>query len=243
MLPASKVVVRAPASTTTPILGGPVSQLALPTDTFAAQEAYQPSRAGRTRFGSVGLCMDGRVWTALAKAMPISDFTVFTGRQAPLTLGDIVAATDAIPPEFYLDEGQMQKWNYVKGRKSLARVKANGHAYTYSEGAVPFPDPLDKPSRTIITSEGGAGVSRTRHVVATPDGRLRRLTPEELEQLNGFPRGFTALPDLSASQRAFLMGNALVTGLVARIGVALAGGAAAHVDRQSVLQSKPRLPE
>lgn len=63
----------------------------------------------------------------------------------------------------------------------------------------------------------------TRHAVMVDDGRIRRLTPEELEELNGFPRGFTAIEGLSGSQRAFLMGNALVCGVVTRIAVSLAG--------------------
>ncbi len=92
----------------------------------------------------------------------------------------------------------------------------------YSEGAVAFPDALEKPSRTIITTEGGSGASRTRHAVLSSDGRIRRLTPDELEELNGFPRGFTAIEGLTPSQRAFLMGNALVCGIVTRIATALA---------------------
>ena len=52
-----------------------------------------------------------------------------------------------------------------------------------------------------------------------PDGRLRRLTPVEMERLNGFPDDWTA--GVSDGRRAFLMGNALVVGLVAKIGSAL----------------------
>ena len=74
---------------------------------------------------------------------------------------------------------------------------------------------------TIITSEGGGGPSRTKHVISDASGRLRRLLPEELEALNGFPRGFTDVGGISDIQRAFLMGNALVTGLVRMIGAAL----------------------
>jgi DNA (cytosine-5)-methyltransferase 1 len=122
-----------------------------------------------------------------------------------------------------LDETSFPQWQFMKGAKAVERVSASGHAYTFSEGAMSFPDPLDRPARTIITSEGGRAASRTRHVVCAQDGRLRRLTPEELEVLNGFPRGFTAMQGISDSKRAFLMGNAVVTGLVARIGMAMLG--------------------
>ena len=84
-----------------------------------------------------------------------------------------------------------------------------------------FPDRLDAPARTAITSEGGAGASRTTHVVRHADGRLRRLVPEELEVLNGFARGFTDIAGITPAKRGFLMGNALVTGLVTAIGRAL----------------------
>ena len=82
-----------------------------------------------------------------------------------------------------------------------------------------FPDYLDKPSRTIITGEGGAGPSRFKHVVLTPSGRYRRLTPIELERLNMFPDNHTE--GSSDMRRAFLMGNALVTGVVEKIGLAI----------------------
>jgi DNA (cytosine-5)-methyltransferase 1 len=96
-------------------------------------------------------------------------------------------------------------------------VTSSGFEYNYAEGAMIFPDDLNKPSRTIITSEGGASPSRFRHVVKTKFG-LRRLTPLELERLNMFPDNFTKLEDVSNSRRGFLMGNALVVGIVKKIG-------------------------
>ena len=80
-----------------------------------------------------------------------------------------------------------------------------------------FPDDLDNASRTIITSEGGKSPSRFRHVVKTTDG-LRRLTPLELERLNMFPDNHTKFEGVSNSKRGFLMGNALVVGVVEKIG-------------------------
>jgi len=56
------------------------------------------------------------------------------------------------------------------------------------------------------------------HVVEQ-DGVLRRLTPIELERLNMFPDNHTE--GVSDSRRAFLMGNALVVGVVERLGTAL----------------------
>lgn len=208
---------KSPLATSLPVeLKGHVAEFELPCDAYAAQQSYTAARSGRSRFASVGVCLDGRAWTASANAAE-SKTTQLPG----LTLGDVVRRTADVAPEYYVAEESLARWRYVKGAKSIPRVKADGHSYIYQEGAVPFPDPLDKPSRTIITSEGGGGASRTRHAIATPDGRVRRLTPEELEELNGFPRGFTELGELRASERAFLMGNALVCGVVARIARAL----------------------
>ena len=84
-----------------------------------------------------------------------------------------------------------------------------------------FPDSLDKPSRTIITGEGGAAASRFKHVVLTPSGRYRRLIPLELERLNMFPDNHTFHPEVTDGRRAFLMGNALVCGIVQQVGKSL----------------------
>jgi DNA (cytosine-5)-methyltransferase 1 len=80
---------------------------------------------------------------------------------------------------------------------------------------------LDKPSRTMITGEGGTAPSRFKHVVQTPSGRFRRLIPLELERLNMFPDNHTLHPEVSDGRRAFLMGNALVCGIIEQIGKSL----------------------
>jgi len=90
----------------------------------------------------------------------------------------------------------------------------------YAEGPVAFPDPLDKPSRTILTSEGGSSPSRMKHVVRGGSGRLRRLVPDELDMLQTFPKGWTE--GMSDGHRAFCMGNALVVGVPHRIGLEIA---------------------
>ena len=80
---------------------------------------------------------------------------------------------------------------------------------------------LDKPSRTIITGEGGASPSRFKHVIKDEKGRYRRLTPVELERLNMFPDNHTEEEDITNSKRAFFMGNALVVGVVEKIGISI----------------------
>jgi len=134
-------------------------------------------------------------------------------------LGDILIDEKDVPKEYYIDKQELKKWQYQKGAKSFERTnKITGHTYTYSEGKMTFPDSLDKPARTIITGEGGASASRFKHVVHV-NGKYRRLTPIELERLNMFPDNHTA--GVIDTKRAFLMGNALVIGIVERIGETL----------------------
>jgi DNA (cytosine-5)-methyltransferase 1 len=139
-----------------------------------------------------------------------------------INLGDILEDENKIPKEFYIDENDLKKWEYQKGGKSFERTnKTTGHVYTYSEGSMSFPDSLDKPARTIITGEGGASASRFKHVIFV-NGKYRRLTPLELERLNMFPDNHTI--GVTDTKRAFLMGNALVVGIVEKLGNTLIDG-------------------
>ena len=135
-------------------------------------------------------------------------------------MGDVLEQ-DHVSDEFYINDSELEKWQYLKGSKKEVRKTADGFEYNYSEGGMSFPDALHKPARTIITGEGGASPSRFKHVIKTPSGH-RRLTPLELERLNMFPDNHTCMQGVSATKRAFLMGNALVVGVVEKIGLALA---------------------
>lgn len=136
-----------------------------------------------------------------------------------LLLGQLTLPEKEVPEEFFITEQDLERWKYLKGSKSEMRTSAEGYEYKYSEGGMAFPDSLEKASRTIITGEGGAGPSRFKHVVLTESGRHRRLTPLELERLNMFPDHHTE--GASDVRRAFLMGNALVTGITEKIGLVL----------------------
>ena len=115
------------------------------------------------------------------------------------------------------NEKDLAKWEYLKGAKHELRKGRDGFEFSYNEGGMAFPDPLDKPSRTIITSEGGVTPSRFKHVIKDPEnGRLRRLIPLELERLNMFPDNHTQ--GENDTKRAFFMGNALVCGIITKVG-------------------------
>ena len=163
-------------------------------------------------FGTAGIMINRNI-------LSVDSTAVYDG---PIqTLGDILVDEEFVPEEFYISDEELPKWQYEKGAKKINRVSKEGYEYVFSEGGMAFPDYLDKPSRTMITGEGGAAPSRFKHVVKTPSGRYRRLIPIELERLNMFPDNHTYHPEVSDGRRAFLMGNALVCGVVEVVGKSL----------------------
>lgn len=136
-------------------------------------------------------------------------------------LGDVVVSEELVPEEFFIPKDKLGRWEYLKGSKSEERTdKKTGFTYHYSEGSMAFPDLLENPSRTILTGEGGSGASRFKHVVEI-DGRYRRLVPDELDQLQEFPKGWTDT-GMTDGQRAFCMGNALVVRIPHLVGKEIA---------------------
>lgn len=163
-------------------------------------------------FGTAGIMIDRKI-------LSVDSTFVYEGTSQ--TLGDILVDEEFVPEEFFISDEELPKWQYEKGAKKINRVSKEGYEYVFSEGGMAFPDYLDKPSRTMITGEGGSAPSRFKHVVQTPSGRYRRLIPIELERLNMFPDNHTYHPEVSDGRRAFLMGNALVCGIVEIIGKSL----------------------
>lgn len=193
------------------------SQLALgmtaPPNVTLPDDVVRLSDDFRGEFENAGVMCEGKVWTA--RLTP----TVTPRRSV---LRDVLQPEADVADEYFIPARQIEQWRYLKGAKREERiVSRNGFRYFYTEGAIAFPDPVDESSRTILTGEGGIAPSRFKHVVLTPSGRLRRLTPVELERLNGFPDRWTDT-GMPTTRRAFCMGNALVVGLVERVGHELA---------------------
>ena len=163
-------------------------------------------------FGNAGMMMNRQVYS-------IDTIAVYDGPFQ--TLGGNLVDETFIPEDFFISEEDLPKWQYEKGAKKINRKSKEGFEYVFSEGGMAFPDYLDRPSRTMITAEGGTAPSRFKHVVSTPSGRYRRVIPIELERLNMFPDNHTFHPEVSDGRRAFLMGNALVCGIVEQIGKSL----------------------
>jgi len=149
---------------------------------------------------------------------------IFTFKATPnhkggyVTLGDILQKNSEVPESFYIRKKDLPRWKYLKGSKKEERKSRDGFKFFYIEGPMLFPDDLTKASRTIVTGEGGSTPSRFKHVIKTLKG-FRRLTPIELERLCMFPDNHTI--GQTNSKRAFFMGNALVVGVVEKIGRAL----------------------
>jgi len=166
-------------------------------------------------FANSGIMIDRQVTTAIGIPPELDDSEI-------QTLRSVLQDEKDIPKEFYISKSELEKWSYLKGAKKEERTHKSGFTYRYSEGPVTFPDNLDKPSRTIVTGEGGNGASRFKHVIEPTPGVYRRLTPFELEKLNGFSGTHTENKKVSDAKRAFFMGNALVVGVVEKLGKSLA---------------------
>ena len=194
-----------------PMSLGPTSVMTVGADAYETSKSFGIGLK-TSPFMTVGAMQRGRVVTAKGAAR-------YVGSQ--VTLGDVLVDAGSVPQEYFIEPEKVDSWKYLKGAKREERTTREGFTYFYSEGSMAFPDALDKPSRTILTGEGGRGASRFKHVVDAGDGRLRRLVPDELDQLQCFPKGWTAT-GMTDAQRAFCMGNALVTDIPRRIGVVLA---------------------
>ena len=178
-----------------------ISETTLPTDLITVSDTFEFA------FENAGAMRDGIVKTC----------KVIEKEEAPILLGDILERN--VDEEFYISTEKMPKWTYLKGSKKIPRTAANGHEYIFSEGPVAFPDPWDRPGRTMLTSE--STLNRSTHVVSDPaTGRLRILTPVEAERLQGFDDNWTnsGMPN---RMRYFCMGNALVVQMITRMGKVL----------------------
>ncbi len=160
-------------------------------------------------FFNAGCMINGRIHTYKVEPIECDDIT---------TLGDVLEKGDVDEKYFLLDE-KLEKWTFLKGSKKIKRKKPNGETYYFSEGQISFPDKLDVPARTMLTSE--STTNRSSHVVKDIDsGNLRTLTPVEAERIQMFPDNWTNIESKAMTERRryFMMGNALVVGVVERLG-------------------------
>lgn len=158
----------------------------------------------KASFENSGYMIDGKVHTSKTTPIYIK----------PITLNEIILRNN-VDNHFYLTDLQYKKFEYLRGSKKILRTASNGTQYYYSEGAMSEVDSLNLPGRTMLTSEGS--INRSTHIIDDPmTGKRRLLTPIECERLNQFPDNWTnTMPE---KRRYFMMGNALVCGIIKKIG-------------------------
>lgn len=162
----------------------------------------------KNQFYNSGVMINGEIYTAKLEHDCDSVYH----------LGDLIE-NDKVDEKYFLSEDRIEKFRILKGSKRIPRKKPNGEDYIYSEGSMPFPDNLNVPARTMLTSE--SGTSRMTHVIEDyKTKKLRFLTPLECERINGFPDNWTNT-GMSDKKRYFMMGNALVVNIVEKIGIEL----------------------
>lgn len=197
-----------------------VSEINIGFDAVKVSRNFSKNSPKISPFFNAGLMIDGVVYTKKVEPK-------YNGKY--IVLEDVLEKEENISQEFFIDDKEMERWEYLKGGKKEKRKTKDGFEYEYAEGGMIFPDNLNNASRTIVTGEGGSSPSRFKHVIKTKSGKLRRLTPIELERLNMFPDNHTKyMCDkdgrkviTSNTKRAFIMGNALVVGVVNKLGKAL----------------------
>ena len=183
----------------------PIQNMGRITETVIGGDIVDVSDNFAFAFEAAGYMRKGRIYTS----------KVIEQEEEPIALGKILQKNN-VDDKFYITNEKMPKWTYLKGAKRIPRKSVDGHEYTFSEGPIAFPDPWDRPGRTMLTSE--STLNRSTHVVSDPGtGRLRLLTPVEAERLQGFDDEWTntGMPD---RMRYFCMGNALVVPMITRMG-------------------------
>lgn len=116
--------------------------------------------------------------------------------------------------DYVVEDESLEKWKYLKGSKRIKRINKQGHEYYYSEGSMSFPEAINSPARTMLTSEGT--VNRSSHIIFDENIRKYRIITEvEAELIQMFPPNWT--DTMPKRRRYFMMGNALVTGIINRM--------------------------
>lgn len=180
---------------------GRISTAELPEDIVEVSDKFSLD------FHTAGLMRHGEIFTAHVDPM----------LDEPTPLQDILLDESLVDEKYYLTPEVEEKFDYLRGAKKIERTSATGHKYMFSEGGMSPTDLLDKPGRTMLTSEGTT--NRSTHIVEVA-GRKRFLTPIECERLNDFPDDWTA--GMTDRMRYFCMGNALVVGLIEIMGKRIA---------------------
>ena len=172
-------------------------------DSFKYKDLTDISDRFSEHFYNSGIMINGRIYSEEMTPDYVS----------PTLLKEIIHKHE-VDKKYFLN-GSLEKWKFLKGAKKIERRKPNGEIYYYCEGDMRFPDDLESPARTMLTSE--SSVNRSTHVVEDYlTKKMRLLTPVECERLNGFDDNWTNT-NMPERFRYFVMGNALVVPLITKI--------------------------
>lgn len=186
----------------------PISMVKNINTTTISDDLLDVSNSFTFDFRTAGYMSKGTIYTSDVQEI----------EETPILLGSLLQS-NADDKLFITSDERLAKWVYLKGSKKIPRKASNGHEYVFSEGPIAFPDPWDRPARTMLTSE--STLNRSTHVVCDPgNGKLRLLSPMETERIQGFDDDWTntGMPD---RMRYFCMGNALVVPMITRMGKVL----------------------
>lgn len=117
-----------------------------------------------TPWKNFGIMIGGKILTAKVKHEPSGEFTL-----------DKVLKKEKIDSKYFLSEEEIEKQRYAKSPKTWKSGNKMGR--------MAFPDPLDRPSRTLTANSSG------REMMVIEDKKtkkLRKLTPKEYYLLQGF---------------------------------------------------------
>lgn len=168
-------------------------------------DILQVSQQALFHYNNTGLMQDGLIITT-------NTTPNYKGKQT--TIANILEQNT--PPTYNITPQQHKRLQYHKGAKHQQRKHKNGTTYYYTEGKIPYPDPINKPSRTILTTEHQT--NRTTHIIKDPHtSQLRTLTPLECERLQTIPDNWTNTPNTTTPQRYKLLGNTLITTIITKI--------------------------
>ncbi|WP_028043463.1 DNA (cytosine-5-)-methyltransferase [Candidatus Stoquefichus massiliensis] len=168
------------------------------------KDTVKMTRIFKETFENAGVMIDGDVWSK--KVYPqIVEYT---------PLKDILDKQSDLE-KYILTQKQINQFKELRDSKKKERTRPDGSKYIYSEGAMSPYDSLDLPGRTMLTSE--ASINRSTHIIFDEKlHKLRFITPIEAERMQEFPDDWTKT-DMPEKRRYFMMGNALVTGIIAQL--------------------------
>ena len=168
------------------------------------KDLVEVSNNFKGQFENSGLMRNGIIYTTKVETILVKQEN----------LKNIVEKGD-VDEHYFLTPSEIEKYKYLRGSKKIKRTRPNGEIYYYSEGSMSPYDSLDLPGRTMLTSEGTT--NRSTHIIQdVKTGKLRRLTPVECERLDMFPDNWTKT-NMPEKRRYFMMGNALVCGVIRKI--------------------------